>query len=109
MALYDNCSVLIQLPKDYSKTNELVRFLESKLEGCIFEIRESATEDEPQAAHAFVAEKSPIAGVQTGQVSTDLGRSPPTSFESDASNFPLSEANEVIAEFIGLKQLIEAP
>jgi hypothetical protein len=56
MALYDNCSVLIQLPKDYSKTNELVRFLESKLEGCIFEIRESATEDEPQAAHAFVAE-----------------------------------------------------
>jgi hypothetical protein len=98
MALYDNCSVLIQLPKDYSKTNELVRFLESKLEGCIFEIRESATEEQPQAAHAFVAEKS---RVQTGQVSTDLGRSP-TSFESHASNFPLREANEAIAEFVGL-------
>jgi hypothetical protein len=101
MALYDNCSVLIQLPKDYSKTNELIRFLESKLEGCIFEIRESETEDEPQATHAFVAENSPTAGLQTGQVSTNLSR-PPTSFESDASNFPLRETNEAIAEFIRL-------
>jgi hypothetical protein len=101
MALYDNCSVLIQLPKDYSKTNELIQFLESKLEGCMFEIRESVTEDEPQATHAFVAEESPIAGLQTGQVSTNISR-PLTSLESDASNFPLREANEAIAEFIGL-------
>jgi hypothetical protein len=67
MALYDGCSVMIQLRQNYSKTNELIRFLESKLEGCNFEVKQSATEDEPQTTKGLVVENSPIGGLQTGR------------------------------------------
>jgi hypothetical protein len=78
------CNLLVKIPFNYSKKDELTRFLESKLEGCKIKIEESET-DQPHAEEATVSEGSQLSGLQkakhlfafefeTGRRSAEHGR-----------------------------------
>jgi hypothetical protein len=84
MPLYAGCNLLVKIPFNYSKKDELTRFLESKLEGCKIKIEESET-DQPHAEEATVSEGSQLSGLQkakhlfafefeTGRRSAEHGR-----------------------------------
>lgn len=97
MSFYSGCNLLVKVPLNYSKKDELIRFLESKLEGCKIEIEESET-DEPFAQSDEVSENSELSGLAVGKEWTTPRR--PTPLESDAGPHLLRAAGEAIEEFI---------
>jgi hypothetical protein len=97
MALYSDCNLLVKVPLNYSKKDELIRFLKSKLEGCEIKIEEVET-DEPFAKNDEVVENSQLSGLQVGNEWTLPGR--PTPMEGAAGPHLARAAREAIEEFI---------
>jgi hypothetical protein len=97
MSFYSGCNLLVEVPRNYSRKDELVRFLESKLEGCEIKIEESET-DEPFAKSDEVSENSELSGLAVGKEWTTPGR--PTPLENDAGPHLLRAAGKAIKEFI---------
>jgi hypothetical protein len=98
MAIYTGCSVTVAVPPHYLLANKLIGFLESKLQGCKIEIKESPSEIHPQAVESLVAEGSPMSTSQTGVAWTDASQ-PMAPMESNAGPFLIRAANEAIDEF----------
>jgi len=47
MAFYSGCSLIVAIPQDYSKRDDLTQFLSSKLDGCEISVVEVPTAKEP--------------------------------------------------------------
>jgi len=97
MAFYSTCSLVVEVPANYSKKDDLVRFLESKFEGCRIKIEGSETK-EIFAQSAEVSAKSRLSSLQVGKEWAPPGH--PAPMESDAGPYLLRAANEAIEEFI---------
>jgi hypothetical protein len=98
MALYSDCNLLLKVPLNYSRNDELKQFLNSKLDGCKIKIEEFET-DEPFAQSVEVSENTQLSGLEVGKEWTLPGR--PTPIESDSAPALLQAAKEAIEEFIG--------
>lgn len=105
MALYSGCNLLVTVPVDYSEKNELIRFLESKFEGCKIGIEEFVT-SEPYVDTASVAKGAQLSGLQVSKEWVPLGQPAPT--ESISGEFLLRSATEAIQEFIGSKEILKS-
>jgi hypothetical protein len=97
MSFYSGCNLLVKVPPKYSKKGELIRFPESKLEGCEIKVEESETE-QPFAQSDEVSENSELSGLEVGKEWTTPGR--PTPLENDTGPHLLRAAQEAIEEFI---------
>ena len=97
MALYTGCSLLVNVPLNYPRKDELIRFLQSKFEGSEIKIEESAT-DEPYAEAATVSERSQLSRLQAGKEWAPVGQ--PAPMENISGHFLLRSAGEAIKEFI---------
>jgi hypothetical protein len=97
MDLYSDCDLVVKVPLNYSKKDELIHFLKSKLEGCEIKIEEVET-DEPFAQNDEVVENSQLSGLEVGNEWTLPGR--PTPMEGAAGPHLARAAREAIEEFI---------
>jgi hypothetical protein len=67
MDLYSDCDLVVKVPLNYSKKDELIHFLKSKLEGCEIKIEEVET-DEPFAKNDEVVENSQLSGLRLRRI-----------------------------------------
>ena len=58
MALYSGCSLIVAIPQDYSKRDDLTQFLSSKLDGCEISVVEVPTAKEPFPEKVMTKEDS---------------------------------------------------
>jgi hypothetical protein len=97
MALYSDCNLLVKVPLNYSKKDELIRLLKSKLEGCEIKFEEVET-DEPFAKNDKVVENSQLSGLEVDNEWTLPGR--PTPMEGATGPHLARAAREAIEEFV---------
>jgi hypothetical protein len=98
MPLYTGCNLLVKIPFNYSKEDELIRFLESKLEGCQIKIGETGTA-QPYAEEATVLKDSQLSLLQVSENWAPRFGSP-SRMVNDASPHLLRAAGQAIEEFI---------
>jgi hypothetical protein len=104
MAYYSGCNLVVLVPFNYSAKNELIRFLQSKFEGCEIKIEESST-DEPYADTVAVSEGAQLSGLQASTGLMPLGQ--PAPIKSIAGEFLLRSATDAIEEFTDATQILK--
>jgi hypothetical protein len=98
MAFYSGCSLVVTIPKDYSKRDDLTQFLSSRLDGCQISVVEDSSAKEPSAQKAIIKEDSQLNSLQgTRDFASPTNPAPA---ESTSTEFLLGAAADAIQEFI---------
>jgi hypothetical protein len=88
MAFYSGCSLIVAIPQDYSKRDDLTQFLSSKLDGCEISVVEVPTAKEPFPEKVMIKEDS-LRSLQGSDFATE-----------NASELLMVAAGEAIHEFL---------
>src|SRR6202790_1249936 len=98
MAFYSECSLVITIPQDYSKKDDLTQFLSSKLDGCEISVVEDSSAKEPVAQRAVIKEDSPLNSLQgTRDFASPTNPAPA---ECTSTEFFMGAAADAIQDFI---------
>jgi hypothetical protein len=98
MAFYSGCSLVVAIPQDYSKKDDLTQFLSSKLDGCEISVVEDSSAKEPFAQKAVIKEDSQLNSLQgTRDFASPTNPAPE---ESTSTEFLMGAAADAIQEFI---------
>jgi hypothetical protein len=98
MAFYSGCSLVVAIPQDYSKKDDLTQFLASKLNGCEISAVEDPTIEEPFAERVRIREDSKRGSLQgTRDFASPANPAP---MESTSGEFLMGTAGEAIREFL---------
>jgi hypothetical protein len=97
MAFYSGCSLVVAIPQDYSKGDDLTQFLASKLDGCEISVVEDPTAKRPFPERVMIREDSQLRSLQrTRDVASPCDPAPTES----TSEFLVATAGEAIHEFL---------
>jgi hypothetical protein len=88
MAFYSGCSLIVAIPQDYSKRDDLTQFLSSKLDGCEISVVEVPTAKEPFPEKVMIKEDF-LRSLQGSDFATE-----------NTSELLLVAAGEAIHEFL---------
>jgi hypothetical protein len=98
MAFYSGCSLVVAIPKEYAKRDDLTQFLSSKLDGCEVSVVEESSVKEPFAKKAIIKEDSQLNSLQgTRDFASPTNPAPA---ESTSTEFLMGAAADAIQEFI---------
>jgi hypothetical protein len=98
MAFYSGCSLVVTIPQDYSRKDDLTQFLESKLDGCEISVVEDSSAKEPFAQKAIIKEDSQLNSLQgTRDFASPTNPAPA---ERTSIEFLMGAAADAIQEFI---------
>ena len=98
MAFYSGCSLVVAIPQDYSKKDDLTQFLASKLDGCEISVVEDPTAAEPFPESVKIREDSQLGNPQgTRDFASPVNPAP---MESTSGEFLMRVAGESVHEFI---------
>ena len=98
MAFYSGCSLVVAIPQDYSKKDDLTQFLASKLDGCEISVVEDPTATEPFPQSVKIREDSQLGNLQgTRDFASPVNSAP---MESTSGEFLMRVAGESIHDFI---------
>jgi hypothetical protein len=98
MAFYSGCSLIVAIPQDYSKKDDLTQFLTSKLDGCEISVVENPTAREPFPESVRISEDSQLGRLQgTRDFASPANPAPEKSTSED---FLMVRAGEAINEFL---------
>ena len=95
MAFYSGCSLIVAIPQDYLKRDDLTQFLSSKLDGCEISVVEVPTAKEPFPEKVMIKEDF----LGSPQRSDFAAHSNPLPAEN-TSEFLMVTAGEAILEFL---------
>jgi hypothetical protein len=98
MAFYSGCSLVVAIPQDYSKKDDLTQFLASKLDGCEISVVEDPTAEEPFVERATIKEDSQLGSLQGTRDFASPANPAPR--ESTSWEFLMGTAGEAIHEFL---------
>ncbi len=98
MAFYSGCSLVVAIPQDYSKKDDLTQFLASKLDGCEISVVEDPTAEEPFAERVMIKEDSQLGSLQGTRDFASPANPAPT--ESTSEEFLMATAAEAVHEFL---------
>jgi hypothetical protein len=98
MAFYSGCSLVVAIPQDYSKKDDLTQFLASKLDGCEISVVEDPTAEEPFAERVTIREDSQLGSLQGTRDFASPANPAPT--KSTSGEFLMGTAGEAIHEFL---------
>jgi hypothetical protein len=98
MAFYSECSLIVAIPPDYAKKDDLTRFLSSKLDGCIISVLEDPAAKEPFPKRAIIKEDSQLNSLQGTRDFASPGNPAPE--ESTSAEFLMGAAGEAIRDFL---------
>jgi hypothetical protein len=97
MAFYSGCSLVVAIPQDYSKKDDLTQFLSSRLDGCEISVVEDSSAKEPFAEKAIIKEDSQLNSLQGTRDFASPANPAPA--ESTSTQFLLGAAADAIQEF----------
>jgi hypothetical protein len=98
MAFYSGCSLVVTIPQDYSRKDDLTQFLSSKLDGCEISVVEDSSAKEPFAQKAIIKEDSQLNSLQgTRDFASPTNPAPA---ERTSIEFLMGAAADAIQEFI---------
>jgi hypothetical protein len=98
MAFYSGCRLVVAIPQDYPKKDDLTQFLASKLDGCEISVVEDPTAKGPFAKRVMIAKDSQLGRMQGTRDFASPAHPAPT--ESNSGEFFMVTAREIIHEFI---------
>jgi hypothetical protein len=98
MAFYSGCSLVVAVPQDYPKKDDLTQFLASKLDGCEISVVEDPTATEPFAERVTIREDSQLGSLRgTRDFASPVNPAP---IKSTSAEFLVATAGEAIHEFL---------
>jgi hypothetical protein len=97
MAFYSGCSLVVAIPQDYSKKDDLTQFLSSRLDGCEISVVEDSSAKEPFAEKAIIKEDSQLNSLQGTRDFASPANPAPA--ESTSTQFLVGAAADAIQEF----------
>jgi hypothetical protein len=98
MAFYSGCSLVVAIPRDYSKKDGLTQFLAPKIDGCEISVVEDPAAAEPFPESVKIREDSQLGNLQgTRDFASHINPAP---MESTSGEFLMRVAGESIHEFI---------
>src|SRR5260221_686095 len=97
MALYTNCSIRVKLTANYTKKDELTKFLESEFVACEMNFEESTTDNEPYVQEVIVPESTQLGSLRASEWAP-LGGTAPT--ENISGEYLARSASETILKLL---------
>ena len=98
MAFYSGCSLVVAIPQDYSKKDDLTQFLASKLDGCEISVVEDPTVAEPLPKSVKIREDSQLGSLRgTRDFASPVNPAP---IKSTSAEFLMATAGEAIHDFL---------
>jgi hypothetical protein len=98
MAFYSGCCLVVAVPQEYPKKNDLTQFLASILDGCEISVVEDSTATEPFAERVTIKTGSQLGSLQgTRNFASPANPAPK---ESTSAEFLFATAGEAIQEFL---------
>jgi hypothetical protein len=98
MAFYSGCSLIVAIPQDYSKKDDLTRFLTSQFEGCEISVVEDPVAKEPFPERVMIREDSQLGRLQGTRDFASPDNPAPEARTSE--EFLMVRAGEAIHEFL---------
>jgi hypothetical protein len=99
MAFYSGCSLIVAIPQDYLKKDDLTQFLASRLDGCEISVVEDPTAKEPYPEKVMIRED--LLGSPPGRDAASPSNPAAT---ENRSEFLMAAAGEAIHEFLQAKE-----
>jgi hypothetical protein len=98
MPFYSGCSLIVAIPQDYARKDDLTQFLSSKLDGCEISVLEDVEAKKPFPLNATIKETSQLKSLQ-GTRDFDSPDKPATE-ETSSVEFLMGAAGEAIHDFL---------
>ena len=98
MPFYSGCRLIVAIPQDYSKKDDLTQFLTSNLDGCEIRVVEDPTAREPFPERVMIREDSQLGSLQgTRDFASPANPAPE---ECTSEEFLMVTAGEAIHAFL---------
>jgi hypothetical protein len=98
MAFYSGCSLIVAIPQDYSRKDDLTQFLTSQFDGCEISVVEDPTAREPFPEKVMIREDSQLGSFQGTR--DFASPSNPAPEETTSEEFLMVTAGEAIRKFL---------